>query len=138
MNFIYSKFRIFLTNWVNILFIFLATYLSIIISDMIDKQEGFAYIPFSFFFSLYSILGYGFIFWLGFIIAMLLLDVLLIKNDENLLQMLLIEWFLVSLPFAYWSIKYYQWIFAVAISAFLIAQVIRRNKIIEVFNKNLL
>ncbi len=138
MNFIYSKFRVFLTNWVNILFIFSATYLSIIVSDVIDKQEGFAYIPLSFFFSLYSILGYGFIFWLGFIIAMLLLDLFLVRNAENLLQILLIEWFLVSLPFAYWSIKYHQWIFAVAISAFLISQVIRRNKIIQVFNKNLL
>jgi hypothetical protein len=125
MKLLKIKFRIYLTNWVNILGIFLATYISIVISDINN-------FPYTLFFSLYSIIGYGFMFWCSFLILILILDFILINSNNIILRILIIEWFIISIPFAYWCIKYNQWIFGVAIVAFLLTQFIRKKSIIKI------
>ena len=120
------KIKIFLTNWVNLLGIFLATYSAIIISDISN-------FPQTLFFSLYSILGYGFLFWRGFLIAIFFMDMILL-NKKNTNIILFIEWFTISIPFVYWIFKYGQWIFGVAILAFFITQYYRKEKIMKIFN----
>lgn len=120
------KLKIFLTNWVNFLGIFIATYLAIVISDIYN-------FPQTLFFSLYSILGYGFLFWRGFLIAIFCMDIVLL-NKKNIATVLFIEWFTISIPFVYWIFKYGEWIFGVAILAFFITQYFRKEKIIKIFN----
>ena len=73
---------------------------------------------------------YGIIFWTGFIAALLITDFILLKDKSNLKVMLLIEWLIISIPFIYWSIKYRQWIFLVAVIAFFFMQLLR-NKILQ-------
>lgn len=94
MKLLKFKFRIYLTNWVNVLGIFLATYISIVISDINN-------FPYTLFFSLYSIIGYGFMFWCGFLTLILILDFILISSNSIIFKILIIEWFIISIPFAY-------------------------------------
>lgn len=129
MKLLKFKFRIYLTNWVNILGIFLATYISTVISDINN-------FPYTLFFSLYSIIGYGFMFWCGFLILILILDFILISSNSIIFKILIIEWFIISIPFAYWFIQYNQWIFGVAIIIFLFTQMIRKKSIIKIIENS--
>jgi len=71
-------------------------------------------------------------FWGVFIIALIILDLVLLRNKENLKMKLLVEWLIISAPFVYWTVKYHEWIFVAAIVAFLIAQLLREKKILEI------
>lgn len=120
------KFKIFLTNWINLLGIFLAVYLSSAVSELFISGS----LVIGFIGGLFAIIFYGSVFWAGFIIAMFLLDfILLDKNKEWLKLKLFIEWTIVSSPFIYWFIQYTQWIFLVAVVAFFITQIIREKRI---------
>lgn len=120
------KFKIFLTNWINLLGIFLAVYLSAAISELFISGSPVV----GFIGGLFAIIFYGSVFWEGFIIAMFLLDfILLDKNKERLRLKLFVEWVIVSSPFVYWFIQYTQWIFLVAVITFFITQIIRGQRI---------
>ncbi len=121
------KFKIFLTNWINLLGIFIAVYLSSAISELFISGDAIV----GFVGGLFGIIFYGFLFWMGFISAMFLLDFILMnKNKEKLRLKLLIEWGVVSAPFIYWFIQYTQWVFLVAVITFLCTQIIRGQKIL--------
>lgn len=120
------KLRVFLTNWINFLGIFLSTYIAIMLSDINN-------LPYTLLSSLYSVLGYGFLFWRGFFITIFLMDIVLL-NKRNVNIMLLIEYVIISIPFIYWGFKYNEWIFFVAIIAFLISQYLRKDRILKIFN----
>ena len=63
-------------------------------------------------------------------ISLVVLDLLLlVRSQNNLRQKLLLEWAIISSPFVYWTIKYQQWIFLVAVIAFLITQFLREKLI---------
>lgn len=128
-----NKLRIFWTNWVNVAGIFLVVYLSAIISELLKIESGTDIIDalgVGILGGLIGILLYGSIFWIGFLLAMFLLDLLLMNEDHKHLRLkLLIEWIAVSSPFLYWFFIYTQWIFAVVIVAFLITQLIREREI---------
>ena len=65
-----------------------------------------------------------------FLVSLIVLDLLIIlRNRNHLKEKLLIEWLIISSPFIYWTIKYNEWIFAVAIVAFLLSQLIRERLI---------
>lgn len=65
-----------------------------------------------------------------FVVSLIALDLLVIMRNKNHLKgKLLIEWLVISSPFIYWTIKYKEWIFAVAIVAFLISQLLRERLI---------
>ena len=114
--------KIVLTNWINVASIFIAVYVAGFISAIVKDKFKFNEALFG---TTYSILGYGMIFWIGFFILISLLDILLFsfnKQQQYTNYKLIIEWVLISSPFIYWFVKYNQWIFLVAIIAFLIGQ----------------
>src|SRR5471030_173025 len=108
--------KIIKTNWINIVGVFLATFLSVFINVLFHSGNPIAAV----FGSVISVCLYGAIFWGGFFLALVILDLILIlRNQNHLMVKLLIEWLIISSPFIYWTIKYGEWIFAVGIIAFL-------------------
>lgn len=125
--------RILRTNWINMLgvFIFLLTY-SIIFNSTVDDGVTRNFFQ-SIFAAVFVIFLYGIMFWAGFIIALIILDlILIVPNQDKLTLKLLFEWAIISIPFIYWAIIYekHRNIFIVAIIAFLLTQLLRK-KIIE-------
>jgi hypothetical protein len=123
--------KVILTNWINILGVFIAVFLYAMVLNMMDTNVSRNLFQ-AIFAVLILIVGYGMMFWGMFIVALIVLDLVLLRGKENLKMKLLIEWFIISCPFIYWTIKYHEWIFVAAIIAFLIAQLLREKKISEV------
>ena len=124
--------KIVLCNWVNVVVIFVAVYVAGFISSMINDKFTFNEALFG---TTYSVVGYGSIFWIGFFIVIALLDVLLFsfnREPRYTNYKLALEWIIISSPFIYWLTKYNQWIFLVAILAFLIGQYLRRPYILKI------
>ncbi|MBB5649165.1 hypothetical protein [Pedobacter cryoconitis] len=117
------------TNWINLLGVFLVVLLYAIILNLTDTSISHNLFQ-AIFAALILVCGYGMIFWGIFVIALIVLDLLLItRNQNNLKVKLLIEWLIVSSPFIYWTMRYKEWIFLVAIIAFLITQLLRKKHI---------
>ncbi|MDI9312803.1 MAG: hypothetical protein QM535_21515 [Limnohabitans sp.] len=119
--------KIVLTNWINVVSIFIAIYVAGFISAIIKDKFTFSEALFG---TTYSVVGYGSVFWIGFFVVIALLDVLLFsfnREPRYTNYKLALEWIIISSPFVYWLIKYNQWIFLVAILAFLIGQYLRRR-----------
>ncbi len=129
------KLKIFMTNWVNVVGIFLGAYFFSIIAALVELEkfttsEVLNSLAVGFLGGLFGILGYGLIFWLGFLLAIFLLDMILMSpKTENLRIKLLIEWIVISLPFIYWGIQYAKWIWFVLVLCFLLTQLFREKKI---------
>jgi hypothetical protein len=124
--------KIYLTNWINLLIIFTAVYIggfiSAIVNDKFTTSEAL-------FGTTYSVVLYGMIFWIGFITCLFVLDLIMFsvhKDQQYITFKLLIEWLIISAPFIYWLVKYGQWIFGVAVIAFLLGQYLRRPYIFKV------
>ena len=114
------------TNWINIVGVFLITFIYVAISASLHSATFVQAI----FGAILSVGLYGMMFWAFFIAALIILDLLLIvKNKNNLTTKLLIEWLIISSPFIYWVVKYKEWIFLIAVIAFLIAQLLREKLI---------
>jgi hypothetical protein len=128
-----NSIRIFKTNWVNLLAIFLATYLFNILVTMSRQQDSiWTSLSIALFGGLFGIIAYGAIFWAGFLLLIFIFDLLLFKSNKAVTAKLILEWFLISIPFAYWLIEYQEWVFLVGLLAFLIGQFIRKPKIISI------
>jgi len=124
--------KIFKTNWVNLLSVFVSVYFFIIAAEMSNQQESFKEsLSIAVFGGLFGILYYGMIFWISFLLLLFLIDLILIKNTRNLEAKLFLEWFIISIPFSYWFIKYQEWILLIGCIAFLIGQYLRKPKIFE-------
>jgi hypothetical protein len=124
--------KIVLSNWVNVVIIFMVVYIAGFISAMINDKFTFSEALFG---TTYSVVGYGLIFWIGFFIVITLLDILLFsfnREPRYTNYKLALDWIVISSPFIYWLIKYNQWIFLVAILAFLIGQYLRRPYIFKI------
>src|SRR5690606_30492435 len=124
--------KIVLTNWLNIVAIFIAVYVAAFISAIIIDKFTFSEALFG---TTYGTLGYGMIFWLGFLILITLLDVILFsfnKQPQYTKYKLGVEWVLISSPLIYWLIRYNEWIFLVAILAFLVGQFLRKAYIFKI------
>lgn len=125
-------FQILLTNWVNLVVILISTFIFSIINSIVTANFTFGEAIFG---SVFLVLGYGIMFWLGFFMLIGILDVVLFsfnKEPRYTNYKLALEWIIISLPFIYWLIKYNQWIFLVAILAFLIGQYLRRPYIFKI------
>ena len=124
--------KIVLTNWVNFLVIFIVLYLvGFLSAHFID---GFSFSD-ALVETLFALLGYGIIFWIGFFIVIAILDTLLFsfkKEPVYINNNLYMEWIIISSPFIYWLIKYNQLFFLVAILAFIIGQYLRRPYILKI------
>jgi hypothetical protein len=115
-----------LTNWINITGVFVITYLYVI-TDVLLHSGTFIQAILG---GLISVCLYGMMFWGLFSISLVALDILVIMRNRNRLKAkLLLEWLLISSPFIYWTIKYHELIFAVAIVAFFISQLLREKLI---------
>lgn len=124
--------KIVLTNWVNILTVYICLFVSLFVSELIP---GIATIKDALYNTFGSLIVYYLSFWLGFSMLIALLDVLFFSFDKQAQYTnykLIIEWLLISLPFVYWLIKYNQWIFLVTILAFLLGQYLRRPYIFKI------
>jgi len=120
------------TNWVNVIVIFIAVYVAGFISAIVEDRATFSEALFG---TTYGILGYGMMFWIGFFILICFLDTLLFsfnKQPQYTNYKLAIEWVLISSPFIYWLIRYNQWIFLVAVLAFLAGQFLRKAYIFKI------
>lgn len=130
-----SKLRIFWTNWINVAGIFMIVYLFVIIDELARSkslEDATITLYKSISSGLIGMILYGSIFFAGFLLIMLVLDMLLISEDhKNLRLKLFLEWVVVSSPFLYWFYIYSQWIFVVAVFAFLITQLIREKIILR-------
>lgn len=124
------KFKIYFTNWINVLGIALGTYLFVVISEVF-KTGGSALLQ-MLIMAMFTIVLYGGICFTAFLIGMLLLDLILMNSNTKYLRLkLIVEWALISAPFTYWLIEYSEWIFLVSIIFFLIAQFIRERRILK-------
>jgi len=138
-----AKFEIFRTNWINIAGIFIALYSIAILSslfrlipDKLTTDEFLNSLVMGFIGGLYGIIGYGFMFWIGFILVLFLLDMILMNEKPEYLRMkLLAEWVIISLPFVYWGVKYSKKVFVVSVIFFFITQFLREKKIRNVLTK---
>ncbi len=130
------KLNVFKTNWINLLGIFLAVYLSYIAITLAEMQHDlFTSLKIAFLGSVFGIILYGAMFWIGFLVLMFILDMLLMnKQMKNVNSRLLLQWLIISIPFVYWLVKYSEWIFLVAVLAFLITQYIRKEKILKILS----
>jgi hypothetical protein len=124
------KFKIYFTNWINVVGIALGTYLFIVISEVF--KTGITALPQMLLMALFTIVLYGGICFSGFLIGMLLLDLILMNgNIKHLRLKLIVEWVLISAPFIYWLLEYSEWIFLAAIISFIITQFIREKRILK-------
>jgi hypothetical protein len=122
------------TNWINFLVIFIALYLAgflsaLLIDDFLLRE---AFVE-----TLYSLLGYGMVFWISFLVLIGILDIILFslnRRPQFVIYKLALEWVLISSPFIYWLVKYNQWIFLVAIFSFLVGQYLRRSYIFKILS----
>ena len=128
--------KLFKTNWINVLGIFLAVYLFLIAVALANQENSFfASLLEALIGGLISVVGYGSVFWIGFLLVLFILDMLLLNTDaKNVTARLFLEWVIISIPFAYWLIKYSEWVFLVAIIAFLISQFVRRRMVVDILS----
>jgi len=125
-------FKVFFTNRINVLVIFVSVYLFGFFSAIINEQFSIGEAIFG---TTYGIVLYGMMFWIGFIVCILVLDIVLFSfhtEPKYTTYKLAIEWVLISSPFIYWVVRYNQWIFLVAVLAFLIGQYLRRPYIFKI------
>ncbi|HEY8780228.1 MAG TPA: hypothetical protein VIM16_01330 [Mucilaginibacter sp.] len=121
--------KIILTNWINLLGVFLVTLVFSCVLALTDANLSYNIFQ-AILAALFSVLGFGMMAWALFIVALVILDLLLIvTNPNNLIVKLLIEWLIISSPFIYGAVKYSEWIFLAAIIAFLITQLLREKAI---------
>ncbi len=125
-------FQILFLNWINFLVILLSTFVFSIINSIVGANFTFGEAIFG---SVYLVLGYGIMFWFGFFILIGMLDIVLfsiINKPQYVKCKLALEWLIISLPFIYWLVKYNQWIFLVAVLAFLVGQFLRYHHILVI------
>ena len=122
--------KILATNWINLLGIFAITFFSVFINSYLTSPASFTQ---AFYGTCILICYYGIIFWIGFAILLIIFDLIfIIPFKSKIKRMLLLEWLIISLPFIYWTIKYKQWVFLVAIITFFITQMIRERQILKI------
>jgi hypothetical protein len=124
--------KIILTNWINLVGVFFASIFALAVVLILTKDNLSFNILEAIVIALFSVIAYGMMFWALFIVSLVVLDlILIIPNKNNLKLKLIIEWLIISSPFIYWTIEYGEWIFAVGIVSFFIAQLLREKHILK-------
>ena len=94
--------KIALTNWINFLVIFIALFVAGFLNALLIDDFSFSEALLE---TVYSLLGYGMLFWLSFFILIGVFDIVLFslsKEHKFVNQKLAIEWLLISSPFIFW------------------------------------
>lgn len=124
--------KILLTNRINFLGVLIVLFIySILYNSIIDDGVTRNFFQ-SIFASLILICLYGLVFWIGFLGALIVLDlILIVPNQKKLKLKLFIEWLIISAPFVYWAVIYKEqkWFYVFALTAFLITQSLREKLI---------
>ena len=121
--------KIILTNWINVLGVFLVVFASSFVLALTDTNLSYNIFQ-SIIAALFLVCGFGIMFWALFIVSLVILDVIIIiPNKINLKNGLIIEWLIISVSSAYLAIKYHEWIVVIAIIAFFITQLLREKLI---------
>jgi hypothetical protein len=121
--------KIILSNWINLLTVFVVVYSVGVVSAMAGDKFSWKGAVFG---TAYAVLGYGMIFWIGFAICILILDMLLFgidRNPGNTTIKLFVEWLVIGCPFVYWLLVYREWILIAVVLSFLFGQYLRRSHI---------
>jgi hypothetical protein len=122
--------KIILTNWINLLGVFLTSLAFLIVVALTDPNLSYNIFQ-AILAALFSVLAYGIMAWALFIVSLIVLDVILIvPNKKRLKTMLLIEWAISSCPFIYWATIYHEWVFMADVIVFFISQQVREKKIV--------
>ena len=130
-NAIKLKFKIYFTNWINVLGIIMGTYVFLVVTELF--KTGISALPQMLIMAMVAIVLYGGIFFTGFLISMLVLDLILMNDNTKYLKLkLIVEWGVISVPFVYWLLEYSEWIFLVAVIFFFIMQFIREKRILKI------
>ena len=118
------------TTWINVIGVFTAVFIYIMILTSLEM----AYSLFqSIVATIISVVLYGMIFWITFIISLFVVDPLIMNATKfNLSTKLFIEWLIVSSPFFYGVFKYNEWIFLCGIIAFAGTQIVRKRIIKQI------
>jgi hypothetical protein len=122
-----------LTNWVHLLGFYIGVEICTIINMVLHPDAGNSWkttiitlllsAPFLMF-------TYGVIIIAGFILAIILLDIILFSLVEhNALLVMFIEWILIVPIFIYWAFEYKYWLWIALSVTFLITQFIKSKKI---------
>lgn len=83
--------RVIKTNWVNLLGVFLATFVFSCLTILIDENLSYNVFQ-AIIAALFSVFGFGMMFWALFIVLLVVLDlILIIPNKGNLRMKLIIE-----------------------------------------------
>jgi hypothetical protein len=123
--------KIILSNWINLLGVFGSVFVFTIILTTMDANLSYNIFQ-AILATLFSILGYGMMFWAFLIVSLLVTDlILVIPNKGNLKMLLIIQWLVISCPFIYGIIKYQEWVFAAGVISFLITQLLREKYILN-------
>ena len=127
--------KIVLTNWVNVLTVYACMFVTLLICEL---YPGIATFKEAVYNTFGSLIVYYVFFWIGFLICILVLDIVLFgfnRESKYTTIKLLIEWLIISVPFIYWLIRYNQWIFLAAVLAFLLGQYLRRPYIFKILTE---
>lgn len=122
--------KIILTNWINLLGVFLTSLAFLIVVALTDPNLSYNIFQ-AILAALFSVLAYGIMAWALFIVSLIVLDVILIvPNKKRLKTMLLIEWAIICCPFIYWVTIYHEWVFMADVIVFFISQQVREKRIV--------
>lgn len=125
--------KILVTNRINIIGVFMTVLIGSIINNYIIDDGVTRNLFQSICSAIILVCLYGLIFWICFLLALVVLDlILIVPNQKNLKLKLLLEWGLISSPLGYSAMLYerQRYIYIVAIITFLITQLLRK-KLIE-------
>ncbi|WP_026838886.1 hypothetical protein [Gillisia sp. JM1] len=141
MNKVKNTLKILSTNWVHFVGFYVTTYLSLILFKLIGI-EGSANEEWNaiLFLSLLTIPLLFFVYGLriigGFLIAIILLDIISFNLKTSRIKLiLLIEWLLIIPPFINWAFEYEYWLWITLSISFLITQLFRKRKITKIIKK---
>lgn len=124
--------KILKTNWINFIGVLMAVWMYIFISNFTSKDYVMQSFSQSMVAAMILLFVYGILFWIGFIILLILFDLILnVSNKKKLKLKLLIEWMIIASPVIYFAVLYerQRGIYVVAVVTFLITQVIRERMI---------
>ncbi|WP_117884198.1 hypothetical protein [Aureibaculum luteum] len=128
------KVRIIKTIWVIFVTLLFGTIILGMISETIDcinvKGDWSNIFQIGILGSMFSFFTYGIIFWPPVLLLIFLIEIIGLNNEiqrNELKNLFIIEWLIISSPFAFWAITegYLSWFYFIAILA--IAQYIRLN-----------
>jgi hypothetical protein len=124
--------KVILTNRINLLIVFMTVYITTLISLVLHDSHSLGSALFG---ALYLVLGYGMMFWIGFILLIIGLDIILFSFHARFKYInikLILECTIISIPFIYWGMKHSQPQFLVAVIAFLIGQMFRKFMLLKI------